>query len=59
MCASYSEERLLWDVEFRNGLVQRLVALARQVEGSAGSAQDIEGCFSQDQAYLLQSRAQV
>lgn len=58
-CANYAEERLLWDEEFRGGLVQRLVALAKQVEGSAGSAQDIEGCFSEGKAYLLQSRAQV
>lgn len=59
MCANYADERLLWDADFRGGLVQRLVALAKQVEGSAGSAQDIEGCFCDEQAYLLQSRAQV
>lgn len=57
--ANYAEERLLWDGEFRNGIVQRLVALAKQAEGSAGAAQDIEGCFSEGKAYLLQSRAQV
>lgn len=59
MCANYAEERLLWDGGFRDQLVQQLVVLAKQVESSAGVAQDIEGCVSEGNVYLLQARAQV
>lgn len=57
--APYVDERLLWDAGFRDEIVGQLVELAKAVEQSAGSAQDIEGCLVGGKAYLLQSRAQV
>jgi alpha-glucan, water dikinase len=56
---SYANEPLMWDASFRDGLVKKLVAVAKAVEDLVGSAQDIEGCLVGDQIFLLQTRAQV
>ena len=58
-CVDYSGEPLLWDRDFRAGLVSELVGLAEGVERGAGAPQDVEGCFAGGKVYLLQSRAQV
>jgi alpha-glucan,water dikinase len=55
----YSHERLIWDGEFQRDLFASLVRLGVEVERVSGSAQDIEGAFSQGRAYVVQTRPQV
>lgn len=56
---SYANEPLMWDSNFREGLVNKLVVVAKAVEDLIGSAQDIEGCIVGDEVYLVQARAQI
>ena len=55
----YSQEPLIWDVEFRKTLFGSIARLALEVEKAFGSAQDIEGVFVNGQFYVVQSRPQV
>lgn len=55
----YSDEPLLWDVEFRNGLLGAIAKMGIAIEKSLGSAQDIEGAVSKGEYFVVQSRPQV
>lgn len=59
VAVDYTSERLLWDDEFRNGIIQRLVGIATAVEaGAGGQPQDIEGVVVGGEVHLVQARAQ-
>ena len=55
----YSQERLVWDENFRNELLKSITQLALAVEAACGSPQDIEGAVAQGQFHLVQTRPQV
>jgi alpha-glucan,water dikinase len=55
----YTQERLIWEQDFRNKLLDSIAEIGLHVERAFGSPQDIEGAFAQGQFYLLQSRPQI
>jgi alpha-glucan,water dikinase len=55
----YSNEPLLWDNEFRGGLLTAIARLGMAVEKATGSPQDIEGAVSKGEYFIVQSRPQV
>ncbi|HLH53890.1 MAG TPA: PEP/pyruvate-binding domain-containing protein [Verrucomicrobiae bacterium] len=55
----YSEEPLVWDEEFRSGLLGAIGRVGEAIEKSAGSAQDIEGAICKGEYFVVQSRPQV
>ena len=57
--ADYSAEPLVWDHGFQKELCERLARVGLGVEAECGAPQDIEGCLSGGEVYLLQSRNQV
>jgi alpha-glucan, water dikinase len=55
----YSEERLVWDEDFRRGLLAGIARLGTEIEQALGSPQDIEGAYAEGAHYLVQTRPQV
>ena len=55
----YSSEPLLWDHEFREGLLKAIAQLGMAIEKATGSPQDIEGAVSKGEYFIVQSRPQV
>jgi alpha-glucan,water dikinase len=55
----YSQEPLVWDLEFRKRLFKSISEIGIEVERAFGSPQDIEGAFSKGQLSVVQSRPQV
>jgi alpha-glucan,water dikinase len=55
----YTQEPLVWDEPFREGLLTAIARLGLEVERSIGSPQDIEGVVAQGDYYLVQARPQV
>jgi len=57
----YSNEPLVWDEEFRRGLMTAIAKLGIAIEKSLGSPQDIEGAVTVTQSdyFVVQSRPQV
>ncbi len=55
----YSNEPLLWDHEFRGGLLTAIARLGIAIEKTTGSPQDIEGAVSKGEYLIVQSRPQV
>jgi alpha-glucan,water dikinase len=55
----YSSEPLVWDNEFRGGLLTAIARLGMAVEKATGSPQDIEGAVSKGEYFIVQSRPQV
>ncbi|MDA8086982.1 MAG: hypothetical protein M0Z75_09805 [Nitrospiraceae bacterium] len=55
----YSETSLVWDKDFRNGLLTGIAELGKAVEEAMGPPQDIEGALSGGQYYIVQTRPQV
>ena len=57
----YSETPLVWDKDFRTGLLNGITELGKAVEEAMGkkTPQDIEGAFSGGQYYIVQTRPQV
>jgi alpha-glucan, water dikinase len=55
----YASSPLLWDAQFREGLLSSLADLGASVEGSFGAPQDIEGVSSGGKLYVVQSRPQI
>ncbi|MDA8086502.1 MAG: hypothetical protein M0Z75_07370 [Nitrospiraceae bacterium] len=55
----YSDTPLVWDEEFRDGLLTGIARLGMAVEEAMGPPQDIEGAFSGGQYYIVQTRPQV
>jgi alpha-glucan,water dikinase len=57
--ADYSEERLIWDSEFRESLLASIARIGVAIENSLGSPQDIEGAVAKGEYFIVQSRPQV
>jgi len=55
----YSEEPLVWDSGFREGLLAAVGKLGGAIEQAFGSPQDIEGAVSKGDYFVVQSRPQV
>ena len=55
----YSQERLVWDAEFRQQLLRTIVQAGLAVAGATGSPQDIEGAWARGDCYIVQTRPQV
>jgi alpha-glucan,water dikinase len=55
----YSNEPLLWDDEFRGGMLAAIARLGLAIEKASGSPQDIEGAVSKREYFIVQSRPQV
>jgi len=59
MMLDYTEQRLVWDAGFRANMLGKIAQSGVAVEGAFGSAQDIEGAFSQGKFAVVQTRPQV
>jgi alpha-glucan,water dikinase len=55
----YRDEKLVWDVGFRDDLLRTIARVGIKVEGLLGSAQDIEGAVAGGRYYVVQTRPQV
>jgi len=55
----YSEERLVWDEDFRTNLLASIARLGLAVESALGAAQDIEGAVAAGKYFLVQTRPQM
>ncbi len=55
----YSQERLVWDAEFREQLLRTIAQAGLAVAAAAGSPQDIEGAWAGGQCFVVQTRPQV
>ncbi|GAB4821271.1 hypothetical protein N2152v2_008317 [Parachlorella kessleri] len=60
VAVDYGGERLVWDGAFRDKLLGSVAKLGREVEAAfGGQPQDIEGVYSGDKYYVVQSRPQI
>ncbi len=55
----YRNERLVWDANFREGLLRAIARIGLEVEKVLGTPQDIEGAVAGGQFYVVQTRPQV
>jgi alpha-glucan,water dikinase len=55
----YSEEPLLWDEPFRNGLLLAVARIGLAIEKTLGTPQDIEGAVAKGEYFVVQTRPQV
>jgi alpha-glucan,water dikinase len=55
----YTDERLVWDEEFRENFLSAIANIGIVIEQILGSPQDIEGCYSKGQFYVVQARPQM
>ena len=55
----YSDERLVWDGEFRERFMTGVAEAGEVVENALGAPQDIEGAFADDKFHVVQARPQV
>jgi alpha-glucan,water dikinase len=55
----YSQERLVWDENFREELMRCIAKIGVAVENAFGSPQDIEGAIAHGEYYVVQSRDQA
>lgn len=55
----YTDEKLVWDAEFRRRFMAGVAETGEVVENVLGEPQDIEGAFSGDQFHVVQARPQV
>lgn len=56
----YTMERMIWDNDFRRDLLDRIAKIGIEVETAFdGAPQDIEGVFSREGYYVVQTRPQV
>eukprot|EP00831_Metopus_contortus_P040797 TRINITY_DN3196_c0_g1_i3.p1 TRINITY_DN3196_c0_g1~~TRINITY_DN3196_c0_g1_i3.p1 ORF type:complete len:315 (-),score=78.26 TRINITY_DN3196_c0_g1_i3:86-1030(-) len=57
---SYSNEKLINDKEFRDYFIKLLCVIGEKIEKIYdGKPQDIEGCYSEEKFYVVQTRPQV
>lgn len=56
---NYTREPLVWDESFRNRLLTGITRLGLEIEKAYGTPQDIEGVFSNDRFFVVQTRPQV
>ncbi len=55
----YSEERFIWDEDFRMDLCRKITDLGTAIEKIMNSPQDIEGAYAKGRFYVVQTRPQV
>ena len=55
----YSNEPLVWDTQFRAGVLNKIGRLGVAIETAVGSPQDIEGAICKGEYFVVQSRPQV
>ena len=55
----YTQERLVWDEAFRQGLAAAIARIGLEIELHGGSPQDIEGAVAGGNYYVVQTRPQV
>jgi alpha-glucan,water dikinase len=55
----YSDERLIWDGDFRSGTLAAIGRIGVVIEKALGAPQDIEGVVAKGEYYVVQSRPQV
>ena len=55
----YTNDRLLWDENFRKGFLLAIMHIGRLIEEAFGFPQDIEGAYSEEKYYVVQTRPQV
>jgi alpha-glucan,water dikinase len=55
----FSQERLIWDQNFRDELTAKIAKIGIEVERACGSPQDVEGAVAQGKFYVVQTRPQV
>jgi alpha-glucan, water dikinase len=55
----YTDERIVWDRDFRRRFMTGVAAIGELVETALGGPQDIEGAFSGEEFYVVQARPQV
>ncbi|MEW5804037.1 MAG: PEP/pyruvate-binding domain-containing protein [bacterium] len=55
----YTDERLVWDDDFRKGFLTAVSRIGTIVEQTLGFPQDIEGAYSKEHYYVVQARPQV
>lgn len=55
----YTDERLVWDEDFRENFLSAITNIGTMIEQILESPQDIEGCYSKGQFYVVQARPQV
>ena len=56
---AYGKEKLLWDKAFQREMFDSIVGIAEEIENIMESPQDIEGVFSDDAFYVVQTRNQA
>ncbi|MBF0506831.1 MAG: hypothetical protein HQL09_08340 [Nitrospirae bacterium] len=56
---NYVDEALVWDENFRNGLLIKIADIGTSVENALATPQDIEGAYSNGQYYVVQTRPQA
>eukprot|EP00898_Chlorokybus_atmophyticus_P006193 jgi/Chlat1/6575/Chrsp45S05941 len=55
----YSNDRLVWDADFRKRLLAKIAEVGAAVETALGSPQDIEGAIEGENVFVVQTRPQV
>ena len=55
----YTNERLIWDQGFREGIMTKIAQVGLEVERACGSAQDVEGAVAGGKFHVVQTRSQV
>lgn len=55
----YTDERLVWDADFRQHLLITIAGIGAIIEKILGSPQDIEGAYFRGRYYVVQTRPQV
>jgi alpha-glucan,water dikinase len=55
----YTGDALLWDDSFRREFMAAVAEIGTEVEKALGPPQDIEGAYSKERFYVVQSRPQV
>jgi len=55
----FAEEKLVWDRDFRKYLLTSIARVGIELEKKLGAPQDIEGAWTDDKMYVVQTRPQV
>jgi alpha-glucan,water dikinase len=55
----YRGERLMWDQDYRDGLLRAIARIGLEVERVLGSPQDVEGAIAGGTYHVVQTRPQV
>ncbi|MGA1868234.1 MAG: phosphohistidine-like domain-containing protein [bacterium] len=55
----YDQEKLFWNKDFQHSIFTAIVRIAEEIEDIMESPQDIEGIYSNDSFYIVQTRNQI